>query len=206
MFSKNSQNLYTQLHTHILYMSQENTTTIQTRYESLLAKVTERKTEVQQLVNMLHNETTWLTTPASTRYHLNVEGGLLLHSVGVAETLLRIKDTLAPDISDESCVIVGLFHDLGKVGMPGKPYYLPEMKDGKPTGKYSINTELVSMGQSLRSLYLTSRYLTLSDEEAQAIAYHDGMYVPEGRSVSHREEPLLLLLHWADMWTAKVLE
>ena len=206
MFSKNSQNLYTQLHTHILYMSQENTTTIQTRYESLLAKVTERKTEVQQLVNMLHNETTWLTTPASTRYHLNVQGGLLLHSVGVAETLLRIKDTLAPDISDESCVIVGLFHDLGKVGMPGKPYYLPEMKDGKPTGKYSTNTELVSMGQSLRSLYLTSRYLTLSDEEAQAIAYHDGMYVPEGRSVSHREEPLLLLLHWADMWTAKVLE
>ena len=206
MFSKNSQNLYTQLHTHILYMSLENTTTIQTRYESLLAKVTERKTEVQQLVNMLHNETTWLTTPASTRYHLNVEGGLLLHSVGVAETLLRIKDTLAPDISDESCVIVGLFHDLGKVGMPGKPFYLPEMKDGKPTGKYSTNTELVSMGQSLRSLYLTSRYLTLSDEEAQAIAYHDGMYVPEGRSVSHREEPLLLLLHWADMWTAKVLE
>jgi len=187
-------------------MSQENTTTIQTRYESLLAKVTERKTEVQQLVNMLHNETTWLTTPASTRYHLNVEGGLLLHSVGVAETLLRIKDTLASDISDESCVIVGLFHDLGKVGMPGKPYYLPEKKDGKPTGKYSTNTELVSMGQSLRSLYLASRYLTLSDEEAQAIAYHDGMYVPEGRSVSHREEPLLLLLHWADMWTAKVLE
>lgn len=206
MFSKNSQNLYTQLHTHILYMSKENTTTIQTRYELLLAKVTERKTEVQQLVNMLHNETTWLTTPASTRYHLNVEGGLLLHSVGVAETLLRIKDTLAPNISDESCVIVGLFHDLGKVGMPGKPYYLPEMKDGKPTGKYSTNTELVSMGQSLRSLYLTSRYLTLSDEEAQAIAYHDGMYVPEGRSVFHREEPLLLLLHWADMWTAKVLE
>ena len=100
---------------------------------------------------MLHSETTWLTSPASTRYHLNVKGGLLLHSVGVAETLLRIKDTLAPDISDESCVIVGLFHDLGKVGMPGKPYYLPEMKDGKPTGKYSINTELVSMGQSLRS-------------------------------------------------------
>jgi len=32
------------------------------------------------------------------------------------------------------------------------------------------------------------------------------MYVPEGRSVSHREEPLLLLLHWADMWTAKMIE
>jgi len=25
----------------------------------------------------------------------------------------------------ESCVIVGLYHDLGKVGMPGQPYYQP---------------------------------------------------------------------------------
>jgi hypothetical protein len=30
------------------------------------------------------------------------------------------------------------------------------------------------------------------------------MYVPEGRSVAHKEEPLLL--HWADMWTASVRE
>jgi hypothetical protein len=51
-----------------------------------------------------------------------------------------------------------------------------------------------------------SQYIPLSDEEAQAIAYHDGMYVPEGRSVAHKEEPLLLLLHWADMWTASVRE
>jgi hypothetical protein len=36
---------------------------------------------------------------------------------------------LAPGISEKSCVIVGLFHDIGKVGMPGKPYYLPEIKD-----------------------------------------------------------------------------
>jgi hypothetical protein len=60
------------------------------------------------------------------------------------------------------------------------------------------------MGLSLRSLYLVSQYIPLSDEEAQAIAYHDGMYVPEGRSVAHKEEPLLL--HWADMWTASVRE
>ncbi|MFH1282959.1 MAG: hypothetical protein ABII27_04775 [bacterium] len=32
------------------------------------------------------------------------------------------------------------------------------------------------------------------------------MYVPEGRSVAHREEPLLLLLHWGDMWTVSVRE
>ena len=35
--------------------------------------------------------------------------------------MLKIKDAVAPFISDESCVIVALLHDLGKVGMPGKP-------------------------------------------------------------------------------------
>jgi hypothetical protein len=75
----------------------------------------------------------------------------------VAETLLRIKDTLAPDISDESCVIVGLFYDVGKVGMPGKLYYIPDTRDGVATGKYSIDQELVLMGLALRSLYLESQ-------------------------------------------------
>jgi hypothetical protein len=38
------------------------------------------------------------------------------------------------------------------------------------------------MGLSLRNLYLVSQYIPLSNSEAQAIAYHDGMYVPEGRT------------------------
>jgi hypothetical protein len=176
------------------------------RYKHLLSKIKERKPAADKFIELLHTQTTWLTSPASTKYHLNKEGGLLEHSIGVAETLLQLRAVLAPEISEESCVIVGLFHDIGKIGMPGKPYYLPEVKDGMPTGTYTINAEIVAMGLSLRSLYLVSQYIPLSDEEAQAIAYHDGMYVPEGRSVAHKEEPLLLLLHWADMWTASVKE
>ncbi len=64
---------------------------------------------------------------------------------------------------------------------------------------------IIATGIALRSLYLVSKYIPFSDAGAQAIAYHDGMYVPEGRSVAAKEEPLLLLLHWAaDMWTASV--
>jgi hypothetical protein len=176
------------------------------RYKDLLSKIIERRTAADKFIEVLHKQTTWLTSPASTKYHLNKEGGLLEHSIGVAETLLQLRAALAPEISEESCVIVGLFHDIGKIGMPGKPYYLPEIKNGKPTGNYTINPEIVAMGLSLRSLYLVSQYIPLSDSEAQAIAYHDGMYVPEGRSVAHKEEPLLLLLHRADMWTASVRE
>lgn len=176
------------------------------RYNQLLSRIIERKSNADKFIEVLHTQTTWLTSPASTKYHLNREGGLLEHSIGVAETLLQLREALAPEMSEESCIIVGLFHDVGKVGMPGKPYYLPEIKDGVPTGAYTINPDIVAMGLALRSLYIVSQYIPLSDAEAQAIAYHDGMYVPEGSSVAHKEEPLLLLLHWADMWTASVKE
>ncbi len=64
-------------------------------------KITERKTNVDKFIEVLHTETTWLTSPASTKYHLNKEGGLLEHSIGVAETLLQLRAALAPDISEE---------------------------------------------------------------------------------------------------------
>jgi hypothetical protein len=154
-------------------------------------------------------DTNWLTAPASTRFHLNREGGLLEHSVGVTETLLRVRESLAPGISEESCVIVGLLHDVGKVGMPGKPNYLRNTVDWeiKRMGKtYTNNPELVYMGLAQRSLYLIAKYIPLSDSEAQAVLYHDGLYVEGNKEVGGRESPLLLLLHFADLWTARVYE
>jgi 23S rRNA maturation-related 3'-5' exoribonuclease YhaM len=37
----------------------------------------------------MENETSWMTAPASTKHHLCREGGLLEHSVNVAETMLK---------------------------------------------------------------------------------------------------------------------
>ncbi|MDD4835170.1 MAG: HD domain-containing protein, partial [Lutispora sp.] len=93
--------------------------TVKLRYEDLKTRVVNRKANFENLINFMEKETTWLTAPASTKYHLSKEGGLLEHSVNVAETMLKIKAAIAPEISDESCVIVALLHDLGKVGMPG---------------------------------------------------------------------------------------
>jgi 23S rRNA maturation-related 3'-5' exoribonuclease YhaM len=94
------------------------------RYEALKKKVTDRKEPFDRFIKLLEGETTWLVSPASTRFHLSEEQGLLKHSVGVTETLLRFREFLAPAIPEESCVIVGLFHDVGKLGVPGKPLYL----------------------------------------------------------------------------------
>ena len=179
------------------------------RYASLKAKVEERKADFDMFVKMLETRTSWLTSPASTRFHLNEEGGLLKHSVAVAESLLKFRDLLAPQISDESCVIVGLFHDVGKVGMPGKPLYVKNDNEWQVKNRnitYKTNPELVRMSLAARSLYLVSKYIPLSDAEAQAILYHDGQYIEDNRCVAHKEEPLTLLAHWADYWTAHIFE
>ncbi len=179
------------------------------RYASLKNRIPDRREAFDRFIVFLEKETTWLTSPASTRFHLCEEGGLLKHSVGVTETLLRFRETLAPGISEESCVIVGLFHDVGKLGMPGKPLYIPndnEWMVQKRGIKFKVNPEVVAMGLGVRSLYLVAQFIPLTDAEAQAIAYHDGQYIEENRIIAHKEEPLTLLLHWADYWTAHLYE
>jgi len=179
------------------------------RYSALKAKVVDRKKEFSAFIKVLETETSWLVSPASTRFHLNEEKGLLKHSVAVAENLLKFRDFLAPQIPDESCVIVGLFHDVGKVGMRGKPLYIRNENEWEVKKRgitYKTNPEVVRMGLATRSLYLVSQYIPLSDAEAQAILYHDGQYIDENRCVAHKEELLTLLTHWADYWTAHIFE
>jgi len=183
------------------------------RYENLKSKVVNRKSEFNELMEFIENETSYMKSPASIKYHLNKEQGLLEHSVNVAENLLKIKNVLAPEIKDESCVIVALLHDLGKAGMPGNPQYLtnePSEKQKKygykPRVPYKFNKDLVYLSVPVRSLYLVSQRFPLTEEEAQAIVYHDGQYVDDNKSVAANEEPLTLLLQYADNWSGFVVE
>lgn len=186
---------------------------LKNKYEQLKEIVTERKEQFEALISFMENETSWLLAPASTKYHLCVESGLLEHSVNVAETMLKIKSAIAPDITDESCVVVALLHDLGKVGMPGSPQYLKneptekqKMYGYKSYQPYRFNTDLTYLSVPIRSLYLALQYISLTEEEVQAIAYHDGQYVEDNRSCAGNERPLTLLLQYADTWSGFVLE
>ena len=187
--------------------------TILERYELLKEKVVERKSEFESLMDFIETETSYLTAPASSKFHLCREGGLLEHSVNVAETMLKIKTVLAPGISDESCVIVALLHDLGKAGMPGNPQYIPNEPSEKqkaagygPSIPYHINKDMVYLSVPVRSLYLAGPRFPLTDTETQAIVYHDGQYVDDNKSVATREEPLTLLLQYADNWSGFAIE
>lgn len=176
------------------------------RYTALKAKVIERKEQFASLMKFVETETAYLTSPASTKFHLSRKHGLLEHSINVAETMLKIKETLAPEISDESCVVTALLHDLGKAGMPGHPQYIENHQPEKYRTPYFWNKELVYLSVPVRSLYIIGPRFPLTEEEAQAIIYHDGQYVEDNRSVATHEEPLTLLLQYADTWSGFVIE
>ena len=186
---------------------------LEEKYNALFEKLANRKEQIMKFKSFLEIETCWLTSPASTRFHLNIEHGLLLHSVGVTYNALKIKKLLAPDISDESIVIAALFHDLGKIGLPGKPYYLPndnKWEIQKRGITYKINPDIVTMNIAVRSLYLISKHLLLTEMEAQAIVSHDGIYPVRGGvnnlDYHHNECRLQMIIHFADKWTAAVEE
>jgi hypothetical protein len=181
-------------------------------YPKLLKMIKPRANQVRRFRKFIEEKTNWLTAPASSRHHLNIPKGLLIHSIGVTWNALLIKRSLADDIPDESIVIVSLFHDIGKVGYPGKPYYLPNHDQGqlKLGIAYRINPEIAHLPHAVRSLQLISPFIKLSDYEAQAIAAHDGIYPSHGGICNleyhHRECRLQMILHFADKWTAAIDE
>lgn len=182
-------------------------------YNDLKSKIIKRKTEFDHFIDFLENRTSWLTAPAELEGPLAFEKGLLIHSVGVAKQLLRIKDTLMPQLDDESAIIMALFHDVGKVGVEGKPLFLLEERSTTSTlglsfGKalsvaptYTINPKLVHMSVGVRSLFLVSQYMLLSDDEAQAISYQGDMELVDGK-----ENPFTMILQTANKWQTKIYE
>ena len=187
--------------------------TVTERYELLKSKVIDRREEFLKLIDFMENQTDYLNSPASTRFHLCRKMGLLEHSVNVAETMLRLRGVLAPEISEESCIITALIHDLGKAGMPGAPQYIPNEPTARqkqygfgPSVPYRMNDNLVYLSVPLRSLYLALPHISLSESEVQAVMYHDGQYVDDNKSVATKETPLLLLLQYSDTWSTFVTE
>ena len=185
----------------IMPMIEVNKDNVDTLYDQLKAAIVKRKTEFDHFIDFLENRTSWLTAPAELKGPLACEKGLLIRSVAVAKQLLRIKDTIMPQLDEESAIIIALFHEVGKVGIEGKPLFIQEETSSlgatstlglsfssrltgassSSTPTYSINNKLVHMKVGVRSLFLVSQYMLLSDDEAQAISYGSDVELLDGK-------------------------
>jgi hypothetical protein len=189
------------------------------------------QTVFEEVMAMVNAHTGFFTAPASSKFHLNCDGGLLRHSVGVTYRLWALDKPyrLTPQYKLLDLFLAGLLHDLGKANQvtltedeqvanvivgtkhlcaSAVPYYAKEVMKTKPGEyKFSRNKDRVVMAVPVGSLHticvLLSDIWKPSPDVWQAIAYHDGQYVPEGRHVAQSECKLALALHHADMYQCR---
>ncbi|MBB6217536.1 23S rRNA maturation-related 3'-5' exoribonuclease YhaM [Anaerosolibacter carboniphilus] len=167
----------------------------------------DRKGKEELLSHLEENQ--YFTCPSSSQFHGAKEEGNLEHSLNVTEVMLKLAPHIAPELPQESIIISGLFHDLGKASYFGKPNYIPnflksgELSKSKP---YETNKDRLPIPHQIVSVHILSKYINLTEEETYAILYHNGLYTSDGYVIKGNETPLLMLLHFSDMWASRVIE
>lgn len=178
---------------------------------------------IEETITMLE-QSGFFQAPASTRFHLSYEGGLLEHSLGVCRIalmvrnqLLRVKPELEEKLPEKSVILASLLHDTCKAEI-----YKKAMKRRKnPSGfwedyeGYDVDYSQFPVGHGEKSvIVLLQAGLELTTEEILAIRWHMSAwdlpfqsYEQMGSLNAAREKtPLLGLLQAADGLSANVLE
>lgn len=151
----------------------------------------------------------FFTSPCSGAHHLAKEGGLLEHSLNVLDCIRKLNTALDAGIPDSTLIIVALLHDLGKMGDHGKLNYVENvLKSGKQSESkpYVTNTALSYIPHEVRSVAIAERYIHLTEEEEQSILWHNGLYSLFKYEIQGKETPLYMILHFADLWSSRVVE
>ena len=165
-------------------------------------------------LTMFMEDVGFFTAPASGGNHSNQVGGLAEHSLNVLHMAERMSVALygGENISEElrnSIVIATLLHDLGKVGDYDKQMYVPNiLKSGKQSEAkpWMRNKQLSNVPHSVRSVKLATLFIDLTEDEEWAILAHDGLYDFMKYEIMGHETELYMLVHFADLWSSKVLE
>ena len=186
---------------------------IRKEYETLLDrfKGPERLESFKTLVTYAEEKTDYLIAPASTKYHMSCEHGLLIHSLSVTSLMFDLRDTYKfNEITDDSIVLTGLFHDLRQpMYLPCEPTERQKAAGYGPSQPYKYNEGCdtkAHLEHAHASVFLIMRLMQLSRQEFQAILIHDGMILPANQAYSMKECKLQTLLHQADVNSAKWLE
>lgn len=155
----------------------------------------------------------FFTAPCSGGNHLACEHGLAMHTANVMMTAEDIGYTLLKKEKyseiRNSVMIAAALHDLGKMGQFDKPNYVENiLKTGKVSDKkpFTTNPDLLYVDHEIRSVVIASMFIDLTEEEHFAILYHNGLYGPLKYSLTGKETPLYMIIHWADMWASRVIE
>ena len=128
-----------------------------------------QKEDIQILIQFLE-DTGYFTGPASAQYHLCVPGGLARHSYN---TYLMLKhfNNYTHHLTEEEVVIVGLLHDVCKVGC----YQENVLQSGKISkAKPYKYVDPSPLGHGEKSVMMLQEMIKLTDKEMMCIRWHMG--------------------------------
>lgn len=166
----------------------------------------------------------FFNAPASAGHHLNVEGGLVQHSLNtcraalmVWEGMKKLEPTLEGEVKRDSVIIASLLHDICKSDI-----YVRTVKKRKNSigiwedvEGYKVTYKSFPMGHGEKSLVLALYSgMELTDAEMLAIRWHMGAW---GVNMSSFEDirnydasrtlyPLVTITQTADGLAAAILE
>lgn len=209
----------------------------------LIKSISRPDSDIEGLIAYLE-ATDFFTAPASTQYHCSFPGGLCLHSLNVYKALKRLVKNFAskvteipgdenttstkqivPNYSEDTMIIVGLLHDLGKVN-----FYEPSVRNVKvysPYGKkedslgnfdwkeercYKVrepeNRDIIGT-KGFTAGYTASMFIPLSKEEMITLTNQYSAIEKEPLSdlpVVLGRYKLAVLLHSADILATYLIE
>lgn len=183
------------------------------KFEELMSKV--NREGIGKLMEYIRSSD-FYTAPASTRFHLCVEGGLLQHSLNVYNCLIAKKENptwkkILENAGEESLIIIALLHDLCKTN-----FYTIEMRWRKDEDnkweQYQVYTvdDKVPYGHGEKSAMMVEQFIKLKGYERFAIRWHMGYTEPKeaylqlGQAI--KMYPIILALHEADLEASALLE
>lgn len=150
-------------------MDEATRISLKDQFNSLLVRAIEGRRGGMALMRVLE-ELDFYNSPASAKHHLNVPGGLVMHSLNVARAALELCDKMPQfaKCNKGAVLTAALLHDVCKAGQYIK----------KPDGSYRYEDSHL-MGHGEASVSIIKDWIFLTDTEALAIRWHMGAYSGE---------------------------
>lgn len=176
------------------------------RFRALCEKLGERSATVLSMLDELDERLCLCPASAKRDYHNAFPGGLVAHSLSVLNGVVSLNKAYGWGLRRESMIIGALFHDIGKVGMPGKgadnDFYLLQTdawRVEKMGEEYKYNDKVAYMTTPDRSVFLMQHYgVQLTAEEWLSIKLNDGFVLQENKPYCLKIPPLVYAVMTAD--------
>jgi hypothetical protein len=159
------------------------------KFRSLCEKTGDRGPAVMKMLDELEERLCLCPASSKREYHGAFPGGLVDHSLRVLNNLVRLNNAFEWKLPKQSMIVAALFHDIGKVGLPGKGdennFYVPQTdswRADKLGEEYKYNDDITYLTTPDRSVFMMQHYgVQLTADEFLAIKCNDGFVLNENK-------------------------